>query len=134
MDLVAQLRRDEGVKYKPYLDTKGILTVGVGRNIRDVPFSDDEVNLMLVNDIKIRYKELGEFDWFNGLDDVRKAAIVNMAFAGISTLLHFHKMITALANKDWATANSEMMDSMWSHQVGERANRLAKQILTGEWQ
>ncbi len=134
MDLVQQLRRDEGVRHTPYLDSKGILTVGVGRNIRDVPFADDEINLMLVNDIKQRIQELSEYAWFNGLDDIRKAAIVNMAFAGIGTLLHFHKMITALANKDWAVANTEMMDSMWSHQVGERANRLAKQILTGEWQ
>lgn len=134
MDLVQQLRRDEGVKYRPYLDSKNILTVGVGRNIRDVAFSDDEVNLMLVNDIKVRYAELSHYDWFVGLDDVRKAAIVNMAFAGIATLLNFHRMITALANKDWATANTEMMDSKWSRDVGERANRLAKQILTGEWQ
>ena len=31
--LIAELRRDEGVRYSPYKDSKGILTVGVGHNI-----------------------------------------------------------------------------------------------------
>lgn len=135
MDLVQQLRRDEGVRHSPYLDSRGVLTVGVGRNLRDVPFSDDEINLMLVNDIKDKMKQLSAFEWYNTLDDVRKAAVTNWAFnVGVHGLLGFPHAIAALAKKDWATANTEMMDSAWSRQVGERANRLAKQILTGEWQ
>lgn len=134
MDLVTQLRRDEGVRYRPYLDSKGILTVGVGRNIRDVPFSEDEVNLMLVNDIKVRLHELSAYPWFQGMDEVRQAAIVNMSFAGIGTLLHFPHMIAAIARKDWKTAAEELMDSLYAKQVGERADRLSKQLLSGEWQ
>jgi len=135
MDLVEQLRRDEGVKYTPYRDTRGYLTVGVGRNLDTVPFVDSEVNLMLQNDIAEKQKCLGEFAWYAALDEVRQAAITNMAFnLGVSGLLGFPHMIAALAAKDWATANSEMLNSVWSRQVGDRANRLALQILRGEWQ
>lgn len=38
-NLIKQLIVDEGVKYRPYRDTKGILTVGVGRNLEDNGFS-----------------------------------------------------------------------------------------------
>ncbi len=135
MDLVEQLRRDEGVRYTPYRDTQGYLTVGVGRNIDTVPFVDSEVNLMLQNDIEDKQKRLEQFPWYVGLDEVRRAAITNMAFnLGVSGLLRFPHMIAALAVQDWATANSEMLNSAWSRQVGDRANRLALQILRGEWQ
>ena len=135
MDLVQQLRRDEGVRHTPYLDSKGILTVGVGRNLRDVPFSDDEINLMLVNDIKDKMKQLSAFNWYNELDEVRKAAVTNWAFnVGVHGLLNFPHAVAAIARKDWATVNSEMLDSQWARQVGDRANRLALQMLKGEWQ
>ena len=135
MDLVTQLRRDEGVRYTPYRDTLGLLTVGVGRCLDRVPFSDDEVNLMLANDIVDKQKQLQQFPWFTALDDVRKAAVVNMAFnLGVHGLLGFPHAIAALAKQDWATANSELLDSVWSRQVGDRANRIALQILSGQWQ
>jgi lysozyme len=35
--LIAELRRDEGVRYSPYNDTKGIPTVGVGHNLNAKP-------------------------------------------------------------------------------------------------
>lgn len=133
MDIVAQLRRDEGVKYTPYRDTKGILTVGVGRNIEQVPFSEDEVNLMLVNDIKNRVKELGQFVWFRELDEIRQAFVINVAFAGIGTLMHFVHMLSALAKKDWTAAAQEFENSAYYKEVGERGPRLKQQLLTGEW-
>jgi lysozyme len=90
---------------------------------------------MLQNDIEDKQKRLEQFPWYVGLDEVRRAAITNMAFnLGVSGLLRFPHMIAALAVQDWATANSEMLNSAWSRQVGDRANRLALQILRGEWQ
>jgi lysozyme len=134
MGLIEQLKRDEGVRYRPYRDTKGLLTVGVGRNIDAVPFSDDEVDLMLANDIKVRQKELAEYAWYADMDAVRQGAILNMSFAGVGTLLHFPHMIAALAKKDWVTAAAELANSQYATEVGDRAKRLEQQILTGEWQ
>jgi hypothetical protein len=61
--LKTRLVAEEAKRYVPYMDccdrpwyrcicaVRGKLTVGVGRNIDDVPFSEDEVRLMLDNDI-----------------------------------------------------------------------------------
>lgn len=135
MDLLQQISRDEGRKYRLYLDSRGIPTAGVGRNLRDVAFGDDEIDLMLANDIKRAKTALSSFSWFAGLDEVRQGALINMCFnLGFLGLLHFPHMISALAKGDWQTASNEALASDWAKQVGDRATRLAKQLLTGEWQ
>lgn len=42
--LIAVLRRDEGVRSKPYWDSRGILTVGVGRNLGSIGISLRELS------------------------------------------------------------------------------------------
>src|SRR5216684_314953 len=109
MDLIQQLSRDEGRRPHVYTDTAGKLTAGVGRNISDVPFSDDEIDLMLSNDIARVRAALAPLAWYAALDEVRQGAIENMAFnLGVSGLLHFPHMIAALAHQDWRTAADEM--------------------------
>jgi lysozyme len=133
--LIDQLRRDEGVRSTVYLDSRGIPTIGVGRNLRDVGLSDPEVDFLLANDIQRAEDGLSGFAWYQGLDDVRKGAVTNMAFnLGVAGLLHFPHMIAALAKQDWSGAAAEMVNSDWAKQVGARATRLEQQILTGEWQ
>ena len=135
MTLIDQLRRDEGVRSTVYLDSRGIPTIGVGRNLRDVGLSDPEVDFLLANDIQRAEDGLSGFAWYQGLDDVRKGAVTNMAFnLGVAGLLHFPHMIAALAKQDWSGAAAEMVNSDWAKQVGARATRLEQQILTGEWQ
>jgi len=135
MTLQEQLKRDEGVRSKAYLDTTGHWTCGVGRNISDVPFSDDEILLMLNNDIARAQAGLRGHDWFDRLDEVRQAAVTNMAFnLGVAGLLHFPTMLHCLSVQDWKGAAAAALDSAWAKQVGLRANRIADQIETGTWQ
>ena len=49
--LIAQLKVHEGVRDKVYLDTEGIETIGVGRNLKDKGLSEDEIDYLLQNDI-----------------------------------------------------------------------------------
>ena len=134
MDIVEQLRRDEGVRYKPYTDTVGKLTVGVGRNLTDVGLSDDEVDYLLSNDVKRAQDGLAQFTWYASLDPVRQGACVNLAFnLGIAGLLHFPHFIAAMAHGDWTAAAGELADSLWAKQVGDRSTRLEQQIVTGTW-
>jgi len=134
MDIIEQLRRDEGVRFKPYTDTVGRLTVGVGRNLTDVGLSDDEVDYLLANDVKRAQEGLAQFAWYAGLDPVRQGACTNLAFnLGIAGLLHFPHFIAAMAHGDWTAAAGELADSLWAKQVGVRAVRLEQQIVTGEW-
>jgi lysozyme len=142
-ELVAQLRRDEGVRYAAYKDTLGNWTTGVGHLIR-IPgeewlltaiLSDDQVNSMLDQDIIDKQRQLVRFPWFMALDDCRQGAICNMTFnLGVAGLLKFPSMIHYLSIGDWANASVECDDPHWESQVGDRVDRIAKQLLTGEWQ
>lgn len=136
MDIIEQLRRDEGVRNKPYTDTVGKLTIGVGRNLTDNGLSDTEINVLLHNDVGDITNELQtRLPWFNSLDPVRQAVLINMGFnMGFKGLDGFPKMLAATVQGNWEEAATEMLDSQWSKQVGDRATRLAKQMTTGEWQ
>ena len=129
-----QIRLHEGVEKKVYLDTEGIETIGVGRNLRDRGLSEDEIDLLLDNDIAICEEELiNNFEWYAELDEVRKRVLIDMAFnLGMPKLKQFAKMLGAIENKDWVNVASEMLDSRWAEQVGNRASRLSEMMETGE--
>lgn len=135
MDITNQLRRDEGVRTHPYTDTAGKLTIGVGRNLTDVGLFDSEIDFLLQNDIqRVMNQCQSNLPWFDALDPIRQAAIVNMAFnLGFTGLEGFPKMLMAMARGDWEEASAEMLSSLWAKQVGARATRLAEQVRTGEW-
>jgi lysozyme len=131
--LHAQLRRHEGWKLKPYRDTTGKLTIGCGRNLDDVGLSDDEVQLLLDHDITRVWQEcVANIEGFGALDDVRQHVLLDMCFnLGLSRLLHFVKLLAAVARRDFDDAAREMLDSRWATQVGDRAQTLAQMMRTG---
>ena len=136
MTLREQLIRDEGgFQSKPYLDSVGALTIGYGRNLRDVGISEAEAAFMLDNDLGAAAGDVDRaVPWARGLDEVRRAVLVNMRFnMGLGGLLGFRKMLDAAEAGDWQRAAAEMLDSRWARQVGDRAQRLARQMTTGEW-
>lgn len=136
MDILTQLRRDEGVRNFPYTDTVGKLTIGVGRNLTDVGLSDEEIDILLRADINKVILQLNtKLPWYQNLDPVRQGVVINMAFnMGFRSLEGFPLFLRAMAQGNWDVASDEMLDSLWAKQVGDRAVRLATQIRTGEWQ
>jgi lysozyme len=129
----AQLRIDEGTRTKPYKDSVGKLTIGVGRNLDDVGLSMDEVSYLLENDIIRAEKDAATlFPNFDTLSENRRAVLINMAFnLGAGKLAGFKKFRAAVEALDFETAAAEMTHSSWSLQVGVRAGRLAKQMEEG---
>jgi lysozyme len=136
MDIFEQLRRDEAVRRFPYRDTAGDWTIGVGRNLSSDGLADDEIETLLQNDVKYITETLSaRLPWFQNLDAVRQAALVNMGFnLGFNGLERFPKFLAAMAQGDWRAAAYEMQNSAWAVQVKDRATRLEQQILTGQWQ
>jgi lysozyme len=132
--LHAQLKMHEGVESRVYLDTEGIETIGVGRNLRDRGLSKSEIDYLLDSDIRICIKELsGSFPWFKELDTVRKRVLVDMMFnLGMPRLKSFVNMLSAIEKEDWAEASSEMLNSVWAEQVGNRSARLSEMMASGE--
>lgn len=134
-NLIAQLKRHESLELKPYKCTSGKLTIGVGRNLEDIGITEQEAELLLLNDIGRVKQELVNDQWYMDLDPVRKAVIENMSFnLGYPTLKKFQNMIASISEGDYETASKEMLDSRWSKQVGQRSIELAEQMRTGQWQ
>jgi lysozyme len=133
--LIEQLARDEGVRLKPYRDTVGKLTIGVGRNLDAEGISQAEAMILLANDIQRSAANLSAaLPWTSALDDVRRGVLINMTFnLGIGGLLGFKRFLAAMESRDWLGAQMHMMESLWAVQVGDRAKRLATQLETGEW-
>jgi lysozyme len=131
--LVAELKRDEGTRLKPYTDTVGKLTIGVGRNLSDVGISDDECTILLQNDIERTVAALDRtLPWWRNLSPVRQRVLVNMAFnLGMVGLLTFKNTLGAMQNGSYAAAAAGMLSSKWATQVGVRAERLADMMRTG---
>ena len=133
MNIADLLIRHEGLRLKPYRDTVGKLTIGVGRNLDDVGITRDEARFLLENDIARADVELRRsFLWFPVRNRVRNAVLINMVFnLGISRFKRFKKLIAAIDSSDWDLAAKEMLDSKWAHQVGRRARELAKMMREG---
>ncbi len=140
----------EGLVLKPYRCPAGFLTIGVGRNLDTNPLSvkekealgdiqsgvtADEAMYLLKNDIKRCEKELiNHISFWYQLDDERQYALVDMCFnMGIKRLLCFRKMLNAMLIGDYRGAAKECLNSKYAHDVGMRAQRIARLIETGVW-
>lgn len=127
------LKRYEGLKLKPYRDTVGKWTIGVGRNLTDVGISHEEAEMLLVHDIK-RAQEAAQriVPAFIYLNDVRQDVLINMVFnMGAARFRGFKKMLSAIEEGDTERVASEMLDSRWARQVDARATELAERYRTG---
>ncbi|MBU9549946.1 glycoside hydrolase family protein [Burkholderia multivorans] len=130
--LIVELSRDEGRRLKPYVDTVGKTTIGVGRNLTDVGITDAECDLLLSNDIDRTVAWLDRnLSWWRQLDAVRQRVIVNMAFNMGGSLLTFTNTLSAMKRGDYASAADGMLNSLWARQVGARATRLANMMRSG---
>lgn len=125
-----ELIRDEGLKLKPYRDTVGKLTIGVGRNLDDVGISEAEAATLLESDIARTAKALDlNLPWWTTLSEERQRVLLNMAFnMGIAGLLGFKNTLAAIQAGKYEDAAKEMLTSKWAAQVGNRAQRLAQMM------
>lgn len=133
--LAAQLTADEGKRYRMYLDSVNKWTAGVGRNLSDRAFSDDEIALMLSNDIAGAERDLDRnLPWWRTMTEARQNAIANMAFQlGIDRLLGFKNALTLLHFGRYDAAADEFLNSKWASQVPNRAKRVTDLIRKGEF-
>ncbi len=136
MSVIDQLKRHEGFRRKPYLDTVGKLTVGFGRNLEDVGINMVEAEYLLKKDVRqVRQRLMDQLPIFLELSPIRQAVLENMAFnLGLDGLMRFKRMLAAINYGDYTLAAKEMLDSKWAKQVGSRAVELADQMKFDEWQ
>jgi lysozyme len=139
------LMQHEGMRLKPYWDTAEPpkLTIGVGYNIsgrgppqghtiealRDQGISQEFALQLLDDDIKTVVEHASTFDWFPYISNIRQTVVCDMIFnLGLNKFKEFKKFIAAIDAADWRLASIEMLNSVWAHQVGERAIMLSRMM------
>ena len=134
--LHAQLRIDEGVRFKPYTDSVGKTTIGIGRNLTDIGINRGEMALMFDNDLaSAEHTARLLVPNFETLTDARKAVVVNMAFnMGFNALSTFVNTLKAIEEGRWVDAEHGMLASKWATQVKGRAGRLADMMRSGKYE
>ncbi len=139
MNLISQLRREEGVSRHAYQDHLGFWTIGVGRLIdarKGGGLTDEEVDHLLRNDVnRFTSEVLKALPWTATLDEPRLAVLIGMAFQmGVAGLLGFKQTLHAVHEGRYTAAAGLMLVSKWAEQTPARAARMAKQMESGAWQ
>lgn len=146
--MLAQLERHEGLRLAAYLDTLGILTIGVGHNCRAHPvygvakvgdkITPEQARKLFAKDM-VKFEEglRLTLPWAAELaqsSPPRYAVLLNMAFnMGLRGLLDFKNTLSFVQAKQFRLAASHMLQSKWARQVPARAKELAKQMEDGQW-
>lgn len=121
------LIRDEGVRDRPYLDTTGHSTIGVGHNLTSSGLCEEAILAQLRHDISLCEIALdGRLPWWRSHPEPVRRALVNLTFnLGIAGLTKFTRTLTAIREARYADAAAALLASKYATQVGARAKRLA---------
>ena len=137
--LIESIINNEGFRVRPYLDSLGVETVGIGFNVKYLNFERyglNKDNLYIpykkaleilhdkIDDLIVTYENL---PWFIELPGEIKEVLIEVAYnIGIIKLYGFKKMMKYIKKGDWNKAADEMLDSKWAKQVGKRAVKLSE--------
>lgn len=130
------LIRHEGLRLFPYKDSKGILTIGVGRNLEDRGISAQEARILLGNDVTQAERDamiwLGE-ETYLFLNETRKMVVLDMCFQmGFHRISGFKRLRAAIRANRYADASREILDSKYAREdTPGRAQENATLMLRG---
>lgn len=144
--LNVELSLDEGRRAYPYLDSRGIETVGIGHNLIASPLSgvtypltDAQIDAIFARDVASCVTKLDSYlPWWRSMSDARERALIDMTFnlgmgrPGAGTgLLAFGTFLTLMKAGSYAAAAHDLVYTLWARQVGSRASRIEQQIISG---
>ena len=126
MSVIEDLKRHEGFRATPYMDTTGHLTVGYGLNL-DAGITEEEATMLLVHRVeKIRATLRKRLPCFSSLSEARQGVLINMSFnLGVDGLMGFKQTLRYVAEGNYSAAADQMMGSRWADQVKGRAMELS---------
>jgi lysozyme len=141
----ALIKSDEGLRLTAYQDSLGIWTIGYGHNMqaskrftppyKGLQINAQEADSIFEDDFNGALTELEDppfWQAYHDQNEARQAVLENMMFnLGGCKFEQFKKFLAAMTQNDYPEAAKEMQDSKWWTQVGSRAQRLQKMILSG---
>jgi lysozyme len=150
--ILQRLMLNEGMRNKAYYDTKGKLTIGIGRNLDDNPLTQEEICYighnargkaitneqacyLCRNNIASVKADLDKYlPWWRDLNIDRQFVMIDLMYnLGLKTFMTFRKTLSSIAQGYYITAGDQLMQSKYAKQVGIRARRNAYALKTGIW-
>jgi lysozyme len=113
-------------RHMPYADSKGILSIGFGRNLRDRGISGMEAEYLLTNDsVEVLHDLQMALSYWDQLNDARKLVIADLAFnmaAGNirGFITEFKPTLDVIGHGRYAEAAERMRVWKWYRDVGPR--------------
>lgn len=140
-DIKEMIKRHEGVRNKPYKDSLGLWTVGVGHligNGRTLPmeydrtFSDEEINTMFEEDYAAHKAAAEQIPGFMDLNKTGQGALTDLTFnMGGKWYKKWPKFTKNISEGNTEEAAKSLEDSKWYGQVGNRAPEVVAMIRAG---
>jgi lysozyme len=131
--LKARLVRREGRRNKPYVDTVGKITIGIGWNLTDNGLPDHIIDELFRISVAEAVKDAEKIPVYFKLNAARKTVLIDMVFnMGLQKVLGFRNTLDKMNRGDFVGASQGMLQSLWATQVGQRADELAEIMRSGE--
>jgi lysozyme len=139
--IMDMIKRHEGVRTRPYKDSLGLWTVGVGHLIGDgktLPpemnreFSMEEVNTMFIKDYKHHKEAAQKIPGYDKTNSNGKAALIDLTFnMGPTWFKKWPNFTRSASTGDGQGAASSLENSKWYTQVGNRARTIVSMMRNG---
>jgi lysozyme len=142
--VTAQIAQDEGLRLQVYDDATGkpikpgdkVIgnpTIGYGCLLCAPGGITKDEALALLNARVAKARALAEtIPVYAKLDPVRQGVLVQMVYQmGLGGVLGFENTLAYMAAGDWKAAADGMRHSKWAQQTPKRAERLAREMETG---
>jgi lysozyme len=125
------IKKNEGLRLKPYRCKAKKLTIGWGRNLTDRGISQAEAEVLFEHDLTNAVADLMKVFKFRELNFLladQQTALIDMMFnLGLTKFRKFKKMIQAVKDKNFKEAGRQIMDSKYAREdVPKRAARNKK--------
>lgn len=130
---IDRVKLHEGYRSKAYQDTEGVWTIGYGTNLQEL-----EIDVELAERWLLRKLEEAElyarrfYEWKYLDTEARQNVFIEMIYnMGPDRVSKFKNTLAAMRLQDWKLVATEMLDSKWAKQVGQRARTLADIMIKG---
>jgi lysozyme len=129
--LTGELTTDEGRSTFAYLDTKGLITAGIGRNLSTRGLTKAEIDYLFANDVENCCMVMDQqIPWWRDLPPAKQRVMVNLVFnMGWYAFSKFRVFLVAMKDHDYPGAAHQLENSDWYKQVKERGPRVVERLL-----
>ena len=131
--MIERIKRHEGLRFTPYEDSRGNLTLGYGHKLT-TPIGRHAALEILREDVTNAWLQFFRLpaEAIDRLTIKRKEVLVEMTFnLGLNGVRKFRRMLKAMEQSNYDGAADEMLDSQWAKQVKSRAIELADMMREG---